>query len=319
MLRGLGFTSAQLRARAFGRGVDDRRRAAAVVATVTAALLSALTPVGVARQAELHPGIAVNVAYLGAGLARACSSSWWSLERHPALLVTRVRSARGATRHDARHRGSRVGGALASAGASTAAEAGVRMALEPGRGRTSVPVRSTIISAILGVAVITGVLGFSASLRHLLHEPRLYGWNWDIQVGDQFAPDLRPEADALARSPGDRSGRGRDDRATAQRFGALRHARDRPGEGIDRADGRRRAGAEVGRPRSWSGTRTLEDLHRHVGDDDRRVGRRTDRSRLRVVGRGVLPEFAGTARLGEGAAMTYDGARRSSATKPSPT
>jgi hypothetical protein len=45
-----------------------------------------------------------------------------------------------------------------------------------------------------------------------------------------------------------------------------------------------------------------------VGDEIEVSG--GDRSiRLRVVGRGVLPEFAGAARLGEGAAMTYDGAR----------
>src|SRR5207244_91723 len=97
--------------------------------------------------------------------------------------------------------GARVGGALASAGAPTTASAGVRMALESGSGRRSVPVRSTIISAILGVAVIAGVLGFSASLRRLLDQPRLYGWNWDIQVGDLFAPDLRPEATRLAARP----------------------------------------------------------------------------------------------------------------------
>jgi hypothetical protein len=57
------------------------------------------------------------------------------------------------------------------------------------------------------------------------------------------------------------------------------------------------------------GTRTLEDMHRRVGDEiNVSTGGRP--ARLRVVGRGVLPEFAGSARLGEGAAMTYDGARR---------
>jgi hypothetical protein len=125
-------------------------------------LLSLLTPVGVGRQAELHPGIAVNVAYLGAGLVAAflfvvlfsvIPVVWTS---SPAR-----RSRRSTTRVTA---GARIGGALATAGASTAAEAGVRMALEPGRGRSSVPVRSTIVSAIVGVAVIAGVIGFSASL-----------------------------------------------------------------------------------------------------------------------------------------------------------
>src|SRR5439155_25195487 len=139
--RELGFVSAQLRPRALGRGVTVGVFAA-LLATITAALLSLLTPVGVGRQAELHPGIAVNVAYLGAGLVAAflfvvllsvVPVVWTSSPTRRARRVT--------TRVTA---GARIGGALASAGASTAVEAGVRMALEPGRGRSSVPVRSTI-------------------------------------------------------------------------------------------------------------------------------------------------------------------------------
>ena len=121
--------------------------AAAVVAAVTAALLSLLTPVGVARQAELHPGIAVNVAYLGPGLLAAFLFVVL-MSVIPALWVSSpARRTQRATTHVTA--GARIGGALAGAGVSTSAETGVRMALEPGRGRTSVPVRSTIISAII--------------------------------------------------------------------------------------------------------------------------------------------------------------------------
>ena len=305
VLRGLGFTNAQLRARAFGRGMVIGA-SAAVVATVTAVLLSLLTPVGVARQAELHPGIAVNVVYLGAGLA-AVFLFVLLLSVIPSLWVPSParRSRRAAGRVTT---GARVGGALAAAGASTAAEAGVRMALEPGRGRTSVPVRSTILSAIVGVAVIAGVLGFSASLDRLLHAPRLYGWNWDIQIGDLFAPDLRPQAVRLA---------ARDDTdavsaATIVRlhsgsvlFDTLAIEPLKGSTPPTLVEGRMpTAPGEI-----MVGTRTLADLHHHVGDAiDVAAGARS--ARLRVVGRGVLPEFAGAARLGEGAAMTYTGARR---------
>ncbi len=305
VLRELGFVRAQLRMRAFGRGVVIGV-GAAVVATVTAALLSLLTPVGVGRQAELHPGMAVNVAYLGAGLIAAflfvvmisvIPAIWTSL---PARRTRRA-STRVTT-------GARVGGALAAAGASTGAVAGVRMALEPGRGRTSVPVRSTIVSAIVGVAVIAGVLGFSASLRRLLHEPHLYGWNWDIQVGDLFAPDLRPEANRLAARP------------ETEAVSAATIIRLHSGSvlfdtlAIDPLKGSTPPTVVEGRAPSapdeiMVGTRTLEDLHRKVGDEvEFSAGDRT--ARLQVVGRGVLPEFAGAARFGEGAAMTYDGARR---------
>lgn len=305
VLRGLGFTHSQLRARALGRGVAIAL-AAGVTAMITTVLLSPLTPVGVARQAELRPGFAVNLAYLGVGLASMVLFVV-VLSVIPALWIapSSSRTRRASTRITA---GSRVSGALASAGAPTAASAGVRMALEPGRGRTSVPVRSTIISAILGVAVIAGVLGLSASLARVLHEPRLYGWNWDIQIGDPFAPDLRRDAVRLAARPETEGvavatiGRLRNGNVT---FDVL---------GIEQLKGTVLPTVVEGRvPAAPTeillGTRTLEDLGRSIGDTTRvSVG---DRSALvRVVGRGVLPEFAVAARLGEGATMTLEGARR---------
>jgi hypothetical protein len=59
---------------------------------------------------------------------------------------------------------------------------GVQLALRAGSGRTAVPVRSTIASAVVGVAALTGALLFSASLGHLLATPRLYGVTWDAYV-----------------------------------------------------------------------------------------------------------------------------------------
>jgi ABC-type lipoprotein release transport system permease subunit len=305
VLRGLGFTRRQLRARAFGRGVAIAI-AASVAATITAVLLSDLTPVGVARRAELHPGFAANLAYLGVGLA-AVIAFVVGLSVIPALSMTtpsRV-TLRASTRITP---GSRVGSALASAGAPTAASAGVRMALESGRGRRSVPVRSTIISAILGVAVIAGVLGFSASLGRLLDQPHLYGWNWDIQVGGSFVPDLRPEAIRLAARP-------ETEGVAIGTISRLRHGRVLFDVlAIDQLKGSVTPTVVKGRvPRSPTeilvGTRTLEDLGLGVGDTlPVSVGDRS--ARLRVVGRGVLSEFAGSARLGEGATMTFEGARR---------
>jgi hypothetical protein len=57
------------------------------------------------------------------------------------------------------------------------------------------------------------------------------------------------------------------------------------------------------------GTRTLRDLHLHVGDTVAvSVGNRS--ARFKVVGRGVLTEFAGAARLGQGATLTFAGIGR---------
>jgi len=56
------------------------------------------------------------------------------------------------------------------------------MALQPGRGRTTVPVRSAIFGATLGAAALTASLVFAASLGHLLNTPRLSGFTWDAFV-----------------------------------------------------------------------------------------------------------------------------------------
>ena len=58
----------------------------------------------------------------------------------------------------------------------------MRLALEPGRGATAVPVRTTLIGTALALAALTASLGFGASLRRLVSTPRLSGWNFDALV-----------------------------------------------------------------------------------------------------------------------------------------
>src|SRR6185437_16150725 len=72
--------------------------------------------------------------------------------------------------------------ALSRAWRSPAVAAGVRMALQPGRGQTAVPVRSAIFGATLGVAAVAASLVLAASLGHLLDTPRLSGFTWDAFV-----------------------------------------------------------------------------------------------------------------------------------------
>ena len=72
------------------------------------------------------------------------------------------------------------------------------MALEPGRGRTAVPVRSAIFGATLSVAALTASLVFATSLHSLLVTPRLSGYMWDVFVSveeqhEQAAAALRSD------------------------------------------------------------------------------------------------------------------------------
>ena len=69
---------------------------------------------------------------------------------------------------------------------------GVRFALEPGRGRTAVPVRSALLGTVLAVALLVATLGFSSGLHTLVSTPSLYGWNWNYMLNP--SNDVPPQA-----------------------------------------------------------------------------------------------------------------------------
>jgi hypothetical protein len=73
-------------------------------------------------------------------------------------------------------------GVLAAGGAPLPISTGVRMALEPGNGRSSVPVRSSLVGVTLGIMTLVAALTFGASLGHLLATPELYGQTWDVEL-----------------------------------------------------------------------------------------------------------------------------------------
>jgi hypothetical protein len=74
---------------------------------------------------------------------------------------------------------------IARFGLRPPAAQGVRMATEPGRGASAVPVRSAMFGAAFGVVGLTALIVFASSLGQLASTPRLYGWTWDFK-----APDL---------------------------------------------------------------------------------------------------------------------------------
>ncbi|MDQ3681418.1 MAG: FtsX-like permease family protein, partial [Actinomycetota bacterium] len=205
-------------------------------------------------------------------------------------------------------RTSRVASALANVGASPATVSGVRMALEAGRGHTAVPVRSTIMGTALGVATIAGILSFTGSIGHLFDRPPLYGWNWDVQVGSAFSPDLAAVGERLASDPSVAE--------VAVAAQARFQINGQPVDtlGIEPVRGAIEPTVVEGRaPRAPGdillGTRTLRDLDLAVGDTvPVTFANRT--LHLHVVGRGVMSEFAGAARLGEGASVTLAGLRQ---------
>jgi len=187
VLRALGMT----RRERFGTGVVRTTviaSLATVVALVVAIALSPLWPIGLARVAEPSPGVEVNVAVIGIGLLAVFlgvlltgALTAWRWTRPASERLRRS----GATR---RPLVARVfGGALRP----LPVVVGTRQALDGGRGRTAVPVRTTVMAAALAVATLTTALTFGSSLDHLLGTPRLYGWSWDAQIGGRGFPESK--------------------------------------------------------------------------------------------------------------------------------
>lgn len=160
--------------------------AGGLLGTGVAIAASPLMPIGLARLAEPSPGIEVNLAVLGAGLA--------AIVLLPVLLVLpAIRRAAGSGSGplgvaEPPHpgRASRLGSALGMGGSLTGG-IGVRMALEPGRGRTAVPVRSALAGTAVAVAALVAAAVFGASLVGLVDLPHRYGQNWAQSI-DFMAP-----------------------------------------------------------------------------------------------------------------------------------
>jgi FtsX-like permease family len=173
--------------------------AAAAVAGSGAAVLiaiaaSPLMPIGPARLAEPSPGVSVNGPVLAAGfaaivvllVARVALTAWRQASVRPAGAGAHADPA-GLPVIAVTRRRSRFAERLAAAGAPLPAVTGVRLALDSGRGRASVPVRSALLGLAVAVAAVAVAVTFGVNLQRLVDTPRLYGQDWDIAFEGQFA------------------------------------------------------------------------------------------------------------------------------------
>lgn len=178
VLAALGMTT-RARATALVRLLLPVALVAGVVAAVVSLAASPLFPIDLARRAEPDPGLSVDWLVLGAGsvavalfVVLAAAAHAWRLSRraaHPVesapLSPTRPSSA------------ARVAAAVRL---GPSARTGVRLALEPGRGRTAVPVRPAIAGAVVSLAGVVAALVFASSLGRLVDSPERYGAPWDL-------------------------------------------------------------------------------------------------------------------------------------------
>ncbi len=146
-----------------------------LLAAGVAVALSAVSPLGPARPVYPDPGLAVDGTVLGIGvlvLVLVLGAAAFLLARQGLPHRMAVRSQAGPPTM------SRTARRLASTGVPVSTQVGVRFALDPGQGRNTVPVRSTLLGAILAVALVVTTLTFGNSLRSLVSQPSLYGWNF---------------------------------------------------------------------------------------------------------------------------------------------
>jgi FtsX-like permease family len=159
-------------------GVLGAVLAGALLAVAVAIALSPFSLFGPVRQAQPGRGIYLDAAVLGLGaLALVLVLSGVAV-----VIGYRQAPHRAAARAQAADHGSVLVRAGLGAGLGATGVAGLRFALEPGRGRTAVPVRSVLAGAVLAVTVVAATLTFGASLGYLIARPALYGWDFSYAL-----------------------------------------------------------------------------------------------------------------------------------------
>jgi hypothetical protein len=280
--------------------------AGAALAGAVAVGLSPLTPVGVARLAEPAPGVAVDLPVLLVGclavaaLLPLCVAlpAWRAVDVSGSSAVVAIRS--------------RLADALARLGAPPTQVVGVRLALEPGAGRTTVPARSTLVATALAVAATAAAVTFAAGLDRLVDTPSRYGWDWDLLITDESgeptpADWAAAEQALVANEDVAAVARGTNSELTLG-------GRPVPAIGIESVHGWVGPTIVEGRHPSADdevalGARTMDRLGVQIGD---RVGATSSSGspvELRIVGQAVFPGFgtysgADNTELGTGALVT---------------
>jgi hypothetical protein len=165
-------------------GMTRRRRALVVAApaalagvgaigigVMVAVAASPLFPVGLAGRAEPDPGLTIDPLALLAGPV-ALLLATWALAAASGRLALRAPTAR--VRRPER---------ALPVGLPVTVDVALRIVTNPGRGDRAIPIRSVIVTATIGVALVVGTLGFGRSLDRLRDEPLRYGWAFDVVTG----------------------------------------------------------------------------------------------------------------------------------------
>lgn len=142
---------------------------------IGAAFASQWMPIGVATFIEPSPGVDLDWAVLGVGgvlapvvVGLGAAGAAWA-----ALAMSRSRPT---------PRRSAVAQLAARAGVPVPGVVGTRFALEPGRGRSAVPVRPALLGAVTGILGVVAAFTFSAGVSDAADNPERFGLTYDVSA-----------------------------------------------------------------------------------------------------------------------------------------
>jgi hypothetical protein len=275
-----------------------------LVAAMVAVALSPLAPLGPVRPVYPLPGVAFDWTVLGFGVLglivllglAAVLISIWNAPHRTAQRTDWTLS-----------RSSRIVGVAGAVGLPAPAATGMRFALESGRGRAAVPVRSAILGAAIAVMSVIATVTFGASLNSLVSHPALYGWNWDYalvaggDVPQEQATTLLNDDHYVAQWSGIYTASLTIDGQTlpvlGERPGALVAPPLLSGHGLERVD------------QVVLGATTLAQLHKHIGQTVEVTSGLLAPARLRIVGTAAMPVLGSSGgqhlEMGTGAILSY--------------
>lgn len=155
--------------------------------------ISASFPIGPFTVVEPDPGRQVDLIVFALGLGVLVLVPMAGLAmvaRHEARTLLTPSAARPQT--------SRALRAVTRAGVPEPVVAGVRLTVDPGRGRSYVPTRSVLVSTTVVVIVLITTIVFGANLQSLGEDPEQFGWRgnaalWNDGGYGSFDPDTTRE------------------------------------------------------------------------------------------------------------------------------
>ena len=273
----------------------------AVLAALVAVAISPLFPIGVARRAEIDPGVTVDLLVVVPGVLVLVST----LMVWPVLATRRLR--RGERRPNRAPAGLER---LIRATSRPVVATALRAALSPAAGRNETSPRGALAGLAVAVGAVAAALTFGAGLLHLVERPVAYGWAWDAVVAppgdDDHGPVVLERIEAAPQFTGWMELTVDQLRIGSARVPAVGMPTGTDGPGPTIAAGRLPAdGGEIA-----LGGRTMDRLG--VGLGDRlEVGEGPSTATLTVVGQAVFPglgTYSGADRteLGKGALLDRD-------------